>query len=130
MVPSASIPAVRQNRSKLTETASQALSTAPIPAGGKAVNGVIAFFMALLSFRGISTPSLPAQGEQRRSSYFNIPRGNPTRDRRHHQLRCGRERKLSECEAGGRFEGVGRRGAAAFDASDRRLDREGIRARL
>jgi hypothetical protein len=30
----------------------------------------------LLSFRGISTPSLPAQGEQRRSSYFNIPRGN------------------------------------------------------
>src|SRR5258707_6988702 len=76
MVPSASIPAVRQNRSKLTETASQALSTAPIRVGGKAVNGVIAFFMALLSFRGISTPSLPAQGEQRRSSYFNIPRGN------------------------------------------------------
>src|SRR5271168_5367629 len=76
MVPSASIPAVRQNLSKLTETASQALSTAPIPVGGKAVNGVIAFFMALLSFRGISTPSLPAQGEQRRSSYFNIPRGN------------------------------------------------------
>jgi hypothetical protein len=29
-------------------------------------------FMALLSFRGISTPSLPAQGEQRRSTYFNI----------------------------------------------------------
>src|ERR1035437_3712383 len=79
MVPSASIPAVRQNRSKLTETASQALSTAPIPVGGKAVNGVIAFFMALLSFRGISTPSLPAQGEQRRSSYFNIPRGNSMR---------------------------------------------------
>src|SRR5450759_28054 len=80
MVPSASIPAVRQNLSKLTETASQALSTAPSPVGGKAVNGVIAFFMALLSFRGISTPSLPAQGEQRRSSYFNIPRGNPNRD--------------------------------------------------
>src|SRR5260370_25056311 len=76
MVPSASIPAVRQNRSKLTETASQALSTVPIPVGGEAVNAVIAFFMALLSFRGISTPSLPAQGEQRRSSYFNIPRGN------------------------------------------------------
>jgi hypothetical protein len=32
--------------------------------------------MALLSVRGISTPSLPAQGEQRRSFYFNIPRGN------------------------------------------------------
>jgi hypothetical protein len=39
---------------------------------------VIAFFMALLSFRGISTPSLPAQGEQRRSSYFNILRGDST----------------------------------------------------
>jgi len=33
--------------------------------------------MALLSFRGISTPSLTAQGEQRRSSYFNIRRGDP-----------------------------------------------------
>src|ERR1017187_6079025 len=76
MVPSASIPAVRQNRSKLTETASQALSTAPIPVGGKAGNGVLTFFMALLSFCGFDTPSLPAQGEQRRSSYFNIPRGN------------------------------------------------------
>jgi hypothetical protein len=32
----------------------------------------------LLSFRGISTPSLPAQGGQRRFSYFNIPRGNPS----------------------------------------------------
>jgi O-antigen/teichoic acid export membrane protein len=35
---------------------------------------VIALFMALLSFCGISTPSLQAQGEQRRSSYFNIVR--------------------------------------------------------
>jgi len=33
--------------------------------------------MALLSFRGISTPSLPAQGEQRRFSYFNIQRDIP-----------------------------------------------------
>jgi hypothetical protein len=33
--------------------------------------------MALLSSRGISTPSLPAQGEQRRSSIFNIPRDIP-----------------------------------------------------
>jgi hypothetical protein len=30
--------------------------------------------MALLSFRGIDTPSLQAQGEQRRFSYFNIRR--------------------------------------------------------
>ena len=36
--------------------------------------------MALLSFRGISTPSLPAQGGQRRFSYFNIQRGNPDAD--------------------------------------------------
>jgi hypothetical protein len=36
--------------------------------------------MALLSFRGISTPSLPAQGGQRRFSYFNIQRGNPLED--------------------------------------------------
>jgi hypothetical protein len=33
--------------------------------------------MALLSFRGIDNPSLPAQGEQRRSSYFNISQGIP-----------------------------------------------------
>ena len=38
---------------------------------------MVCFFMALLSFRGISTPSLKAQGEQRRSSLFNIPRDNP-----------------------------------------------------
>jgi hypothetical protein len=30
--------------------------------------------MALLSFCGLSTPSLPAQGEQRRSSLFNSRR--------------------------------------------------------
>ena len=29
------------------------------------------------SFRGIDTPSLAAQGEQRRLSLFNIRRGNP-----------------------------------------------------
>jgi transposase-like protein len=33
--------------------------------------------MALLSFVDSTPPSLPAQGEQRRSSYFNIRRGNP-----------------------------------------------------
>jgi hypothetical protein len=38
---------------------------------GKAVSVVLNLFMALLSFRGTSTPSLPAQGEQRRSSFFN-----------------------------------------------------------
>jgi len=39
---------------------------------------VVSLFMALLSSRGISTPSLQAQGGQRRSSYFNIERDIPT----------------------------------------------------
>jgi hypothetical protein len=46
----AEVPAVRQNRSKLTETASQALPTAPLPVGGEAIDVVLTFFMALLSF--------------------------------------------------------------------------------
>ena len=37
---------------------------------------VASLFMALLSFCEISTPSLAAQGEQRRSAYFNIDRDN------------------------------------------------------
>jgi hypothetical protein len=37
-------------------------------------------FMALLSFCGFDTPSLPAQGEQRRSTYFNIGRDIPLLD--------------------------------------------------
>jgi len=38
--------------------------------------------MALLSSRGISTPSLQAQGKQRRSSYFNNDRDIAGVDRR------------------------------------------------
>ena len=38
---------------------------------------VICFFIALLSSCEISTPSLPAQGKQRRSSIFDIPRDIP-----------------------------------------------------
>src|SRR5271170_952957 len=72
------MPAARQNRSKLADTSSQALPTAPRSVGGKAIDVVLTLFMALLSFRGISTPSLPAQGGQRRFSYFNIQRGNPS----------------------------------------------------
>src|SRR5277367_5419808 len=72
------MPAARQNRSKLADTSSQALPTAPIFVEGNTVGVVLILFMALLSFRGISTPSLPAQGEQRRFSYFNIRRGNAT----------------------------------------------------
>src|SRR5271167_2059978 len=41
---------------------------------------VVWLFMALLSFVGISTPSLKAQGEQRRSFLFNIPRDIPDQE--------------------------------------------------
>jgi hypothetical protein len=41
---------------------------------------VISLFIALLSSRGISTPSLQARGEQRRFFYFNNDRDIP-RDR-------------------------------------------------
>ena len=37
---------------------------------------VVCPFMALLPFRGIDTPRLAAQGEQRRLALFNIRRGN------------------------------------------------------
>src|SRR5208337_2155137 len=70
------MPAARQNRSKLADTSSQALTTAPIFVEGNTVGVVLILFMALLSFRGISTPSLSAQGEQRCFSYFNIERDN------------------------------------------------------
>jgi hypothetical protein len=71
------MPAAKQNRSKLAETSSNALPTGLIVAGGKAVAVVLFLVMALLSFVGISTPSLAAQGEQRRLSFFNIGRGIP-----------------------------------------------------
>jgi hypothetical protein len=60
IAPSASMPAARQNRSKLADTSSQALPTAPIFVEGNTVGVVLILVMALLSFRGISTPSLPA----------------------------------------------------------------------
>src|SRR5713101_6238734 len=40
------------------------------------------FLHGVAFLRGFDTPSLPAQGEQRRSSYFNIRRGNPSRQTR------------------------------------------------
>src|SRR5208283_188435 len=68
---SASIPEARQKLSKLAViVASASILTA---LAGIAVD-VISLFMALLSSRGISAPSLQAQGEQRRSSYFNNDR--------------------------------------------------------
>jgi hypothetical protein len=87
------MPAARQNRSKLADTSSQALPTAPTFVEGNTVDVVLILFMALLSFRGISTPSLPAQGEQRRFSYFNIQRGNP------HVVGRGRVFRSGACRA-------------------------------
>src|SRR5208283_5271355 len=43
--------------------------------GNRSRRGMLLHGVAFL--RGISTPSLKAQGEQRRSSLFNIPRDNP-----------------------------------------------------
>ena len=73
-----SIPAARQKRSKLADTSSHALPTAPKVVGGKAVAVVLNLFMALLSFRGISTPSLQAQGEQRRLPISTLAGTIPT----------------------------------------------------
>jgi len=73
---SVSSPEARQKRSKLADRLARASAFSACV--GIAVD-VVCFFMALLSFRGISTPSLLAQGEQRRSSFFNIPRDIPNR---------------------------------------------------
>jgi hypothetical protein len=61
IAPSGSTPAARQNRSKLTGTWSYALPTARVSAGAKTIDVVLTLFVALFSFRGIGTPSLPAQ---------------------------------------------------------------------
>src|SRR4051812_6647979 len=63
IAPSVSIPAARPNPSNDPDTSSHALPTGAL---GMTLVIVLDVFMALLSFRGISTPSLPAQGEQRR----------------------------------------------------------------
>src|SRR5271165_254930 len=73
MLDNVASPAFRQKRSKLAPTSCQASSM--FAAGTTAVN-VVGLFMALLSFRGFGTPSLPAQGEQRLPLIFNIQRDN------------------------------------------------------
>ena len=65
------MPEARQNTSKLAQMFARASSFSALV--GMAVD-VVSLLMALLSFRGISTPSLSAQGEQRRFAYFNIDR--------------------------------------------------------
>jgi hypothetical protein len=66
------MPEARQNSSKLADMFVRASSFSPLV--GMAVD-VVGLFMALLSFVE-SAPSLSAQDEQRRSSYFNIDRDN------------------------------------------------------
>ena len=61
-------------RTKLSPTVCQAASTIAVASD---LGVVIVFFMALLSFCGFVTPSLSAQGEQRRSFYFNSSRDIP-----------------------------------------------------
>src|SRR5205085_7899168 len=72
--PSTSSPAARQNRSKLAVTSSSARPTGDC---GTPAPAVLFLVMALLAPRGFSTPSLPAQGGQRRLLFLNIDRDNP-----------------------------------------------------
>jgi SRSO17 transposase len=46
-------------------------------AGDTTIGAVLILFMALLASRGFDTPSLPAQGRQRRSTFLNIGRDIP-----------------------------------------------------
>jgi len=70
------MPDAKQNSSKLAEMFARASSFNALV--GMAVD-VVSLFMALLSFVGIITPSLAAQGEQRRfpisTSTGTIPPG-------------------------------------------------------
>jgi hypothetical protein len=71
------MPDAKQNSSKLAEMFARASSFNALV--GMAVD-VVSLFMALLSFVGIITPSLAAQGEQRRfpisTSTGTIPADN------------------------------------------------------
>jgi nucleoid-associated protein YgaU len=64
--------------------------------------------MALLSFRGISTPSLTAQGEQRRSSIFNILRDTP-REPAAPETPATKEPEVYTARAGDTFKSIAKR---------------------
>jgi len=49
------------------------------------------FLHGVASFRGISTPSLTAQGEQRRSSFFNNDRDIPREQGKENSVEQGEE---------------------------------------
>jgi Recombinase zinc beta ribbon domain/Recombinase len=72
--PSASSPAARQNRSKLAVISSSARPTGD---RGTPAAGVLSLVMALPASRGFDTPSLLAQGGQRRFPLLNIERDIP-----------------------------------------------------
>src|SRR5271155_5514750 len=80
---SVAIPADRQKRSKLAPTPCQASSINAVASGAGVV---IVLFMALPFFQGVSTPSLQAQGGQRRLSYFNIERDIPGHGKVNHSI--------------------------------------------
>ncbi|MDO9714550.1 hypothetical protein, partial [Paracraurococcus lichenis] len=66
--------ALRHSRSKLSVAPSGARSAAD---GGTPAADVLFLVMALLAPRGFDTPSLPAQGRQRRLHFLNITRDIP-----------------------------------------------------
>jgi hypothetical protein len=68
------MPEARQNNSKLTEIFDRASSFSALV--GIAVDVVSLFIHGVAFLCGITTPSLAAQGGQRRFSYFNIERDN------------------------------------------------------
>ena len=65
------MPEARQNNSKLADMLARASNFRALV--GMAVD-VVGLIHGVASFVGISTPSLSAQGEQRRSAFFNIRR--------------------------------------------------------
>src|SRR5262245_8853303 len=71
------MPAAKQKRSKLAETSSNALPTASIVGEAKTAACGLIVFMALLSFRGISTPSLPGSRRATPLLIFQQKLGHP-----------------------------------------------------
>jgi hypothetical protein len=69
----------RRSEAKLIATSSISFNAGVKIGAGKAVAVVLFLFTALLSFRGIGTPSRQAPGEQRRPSFFNNRRDIPVR---------------------------------------------------
>src|SRR6516164_4919134 len=84
---SASMPLVKQNRSKLADTSSQALPTAPAFIGGKAVSVVLTLFLALLSFVESTPRAYRLKASNAAPSFSTFPGTIPLlRPHRHSRL--------------------------------------------